>query len=378
MAGDSCWSGLSGHLRIATERHWRTAKTGERKPLLKPTQARLTPARLALFYVLIAGVWVAVSSELLFIEFESTVAITGFELLKGLGFVLASGALIYFIARRMLDRLLRSEESLRQSEAKRILLQRQLAQAQKLEALGRLAAGITHDFNNILEVIHGNADLLRQETGAPPSQAQARVQLILQAADRATNLTRQLLVFSRGQVLVLRPLNLNVVVAQATALLQRLVGVQVTIQLRLDSDLWNVMADATQINQVLMNLCLNARDAMPTGGALEIQTSNVIVAADVVERLAESSPGPHVLLSVRDWGIGIPPDVLERMFEPFYTTKINPQGTGLGLSTVYGIVKQSGGFIDVTTEMGSGTTISVYLPRTTAAATESELASVKG
>jgi len=346
--------------------------------LLKPTQTRLTPARLALLYVLISGVWVAVSSELLFLEFESTIPITGFELTKGLGFVLASGALIYFITKRMLDRLLRSEESLRQSEAKCVLLQRQLAQAHKLEALGRLAAGITHDFNNILEVIYGNAYLLRQETGAPPSQAQARLQLILQATDRATKLTRQLLAFSRGQVLVLRPLDLNLLVGQTTALLQHLVGVQVTVQLRLDPHLWNVMADATQINQVLMNLCLNARDAMPTEGALEIQTSNVIVGADVVERLAESNPGPHVLLSVRDWGIGIPPDVLERMFEPFYTTKINSQGTGLGLSTVYGIVKQSGGFIDVSTEMGMGTTISVYLPRTTAFAAESELPSVKG
>ena len=346
--------------------------------MVKPIQTRLTPAKLALLYVLISGVWVAVSSELLFLEFESKVAITGFELAKGLGFVLASGALIYFISRRMLDRLLRSEESLRQSEGKRELLQGQLAQAHKMEALGRMAAGITHDFNNILEVIHTSVYLLTHETTALPSQAQARVQFILQAADQGTNLTGQLLAFCRRQVLAGSALNLNVVVEQATALLQRLVGVQVTIQLRLDPDLWNVMAEATQINRVLMNLCLNARDAMPTGGALEIQTSNVIVAADVVERLAESSPGPHVLLSVRDWGIGIPPDVLERMFEPFYTTKINSQGTGLGLSTVYGIVKQSGGFIDVSTEMGRGTTISVYLPRTTASATKSELSFVKG
>jgi signal transduction histidine kinase len=348
-------------------------------PLLKPTQTRLTPARLALLYVLISGVWVAASSELLFLEFESKVAITGFELAKGLGFVLATGALIYFITRRMLDRLLRSEESLRQSDAKRIVLQQQLAQAQKLEALGRLAAGITHDFNNIVEVIHGSADLLRQETAAAPSQteARARLQLILQATDRGINLTRQLLAFSRCQVLVLRMLNLNVVVEQAIAFLQRLVGVQVTIQLRLDPGLWNVMADPTQINQVLMNLCLNARDAMPDGGALEIQTSNVMVVASAVESLGEGSPGEHVVVSVRDWGVGIPPDVRERMFEPFYTTKINARGTGLGLSTVYGIVKQSGGFINVTTEMGKGTTFLVYLPRTTAPATEAELSSVK-
>jgi two-component system, cell cycle sensor histidine kinase and response regulator CckA len=320
--------------------------------------------------VLISGVWVATSSELLFFEFESKVAITGFELAKGLGFVLTSGALIYFIERRMLDHLLRSEESLRQSEAKRELVQKQLAQAQKLEALGRLAAGITHDFNNILEAIHNCVYLLTHDTTVLPSKAQARVQLILQAADQGANLTSQLLAFCRRQVLVLSVLNLNVVVGRSTAFLQHLVGAQITIQLRLDPELWNVMADATQINQVLMNLCLNARDAMLTGGALEIQTSNVIVAADVVERLAESSPGPHVLLSVRDCGVGISKDVLERMFEPFYTTKINTQGTGLGLSTVYGIVKQSGGFIDVTTEMGRGTTFSVYLPRTTAAVTE--------
>lgn len=348
-------------------------------PLLKPNQIRLTPARLALLYVLISVVWVAVSSELLFLEFESKVAITAFELAKGLGFVLATGALIYFITRRMLDRLLRSEDSLRQSDAKRVALQQQLAQAQKLDALGRLAAGITHDFNNILEVIHCSADLLRQEIAATPSQteARARVQLILQAADRGISLTRQLLAFSRCQVLTLRMLNLNVVVEQAIAFLQRLVGVQVSIQLRLDPGLWNVMADPTQINQVLMNLCLNARDAMPDGGALEIQTSNVMVAADEVERLGEGSPGEHVVLTVRDSGVGIPPDVRERMFEPFYTTKTNGRGTGLGLSTFYGIVKQSGGFIDVTTEMGKGTTFFVYLPRTTAPAAEAGLSVVK-
>ncbi|MGB8781828.1 MAG: ATP-binding protein, partial [Terriglobales bacterium] len=239
-------------------------------------------------------------------------------------------------------------------------------------------AGITHDFNNLLEVIYGSVYLLRQETEALPSQAQARLELILQTADRGTNLTRQLLAFSRRQALVPKPLDLNAVIGEAAAFLQGLIRAQVTIQLHLDPGLWNVMADATQINQVLMNLCINARDAMPTGGAIEIQTSNVIVGADLTERLGEGTPGPHALLSVRDFGTGIPPDVLERIFEPFYTTKINTQGTGLGLSTVYGIVKQSGGFIDVTTEVGKGTTFSVYLPRMMAAVTEAELSSVEG
>jgi two-component system, cell cycle sensor histidine kinase and response regulator CckA len=345
--------------------------------LLDPTQTRLTPARLALLYVLISGVWVAVSSELLFLELESKAAITGFELAKGLGFVLATGALIYVITRRMLDRLVRSEESLRQSEAKRVQLRQQLAQAQKLEALGRLATGITHDFNNILEVIHGSVYLLGHETDSLPSQAQSRLQLISQAADRGANLTRQLLAFSRRQVLVLKPLNLNAVVGQATVFLRHLVGAQVTIQLRLEPELWNVMADVSQIDQVLMNLCINARDAMPTRGAIEIQTANVNLTADVIERLGEGSVGPYALLSVRDWGVGIPPDVLERIFEPFYTTKTIAEGTGLGLSTVYGIVKQSDGLIDVTTELGKGTTFSIYLPRTTTAVREAELSSVE-
>ena len=346
--------------------------------MLKPTQTRLTPRGLASLYVLISVVWVGVSSELLFLEFESKIAITGLELAKGFGFVLASAALIYFVTRRMLERLLHSEESLRQSEGKEALLRQQLAQAQKLEALGRLAAGITHDFNNILEVINSSVYLLKQETAEPPSQRQARLQLIVQAVERGSNLTRQLLAFSSRQALVLRPLNLNMVIEGATAFLQTLVGGRVMIQQRLDPALWDAKADTAQVNQVLMNLCVNARDAMPEGGTLEIQTSNVIVAADVVERLGQGTPGEHVLLRVRDLGSGIQPDVLERMFEPFYTTKADTRGTGLGLSTVYGIVKQSGGFIDVITEVGQGTTFSVYLPRTTRAGTEAELSTARG
>jgi len=314
----------------------------------------------------------------LFLEFESKIAITGLELAKGFGFVLASAALIYFVTRRMLERLLHSEESLRQSEGKEALLRQQLAQAQKLEALGRLAAGITHDFNNILEVINSSVYLLKQETAEPPSQRQARLQLIVQAVERGSNLTRQLLAFSSRQALVLRPPNLNMVIEGATAFLQTLVGGRVMIQQRLDPALWDAKADTAQVNQVLMNLCVNARDAMPEGGTLEIQTSNVIVAADVVERLGQGTPGEHVLLRVRDLGSGIQPDVLERMFEPFYTTKADTRGTGLGLSTVYGIVKQSGGFIDVITEVGQGTTFSVYLPRTTRAGTEAELSTARG
>ena len=212
--------------------------------MIKPTQTRLTPSRLAFLYVLIAGIWVAVSSELLFVEFESKATVTAFEIAKGLAFVLASGALIYFITRRMLDRLFRSENALRQSEAKLVRLQQQLAHAQKLEALGRLAAGITHDFNNILEVIYGSVYLLRSEATTLSSTAQDRLQLIIEAAERGNNLTRQLLAFSSRQVLVLEPLNLNAVVKQAMAFLQGLVGAQISIQLRLDPELWNVTADA--------------------------------------------------------------------------------------------------------------------------------------
>ena len=345
--------------------------------MLKLTRTRLTPRRVALLYLLISGIWVAVSSEFLFLEVESKTAITAFEIAKGLLFVLASGGLIYFITRRMLDRLVRSEESLRESENKRRRLQQQLIQAQKLEALGRLAAGITHDFNNILEVIHGSADLLRSETDDSSPQARARIQLILQAVGRGSDLTRQLLAFSRRQTLVLRPVDLNVVVRESAAFLQGLAGAQFTIQLQLDPELWTVMADATQLAQVLMNLCMNARDAMPSGGVLEIQTGNLTIGGDIIERLAESNPGPHVLLRVRDFGSGIPQDVQDQMFEPFFTTKSDSQGTGLGLSMVYGIVKQSGGFIDVTSEMGKGTTFYVYLPRTTATLTEVESFSAK-
>jgi two-component system cell cycle sensor histidine kinase/response regulator CckA len=328
----------------------------------KPWLVRLTPARLALIYVLLSAFWVVVSSELLLIELKTSVAITRFEVIKGLAFIGASGAVIYWISRTLLEQLRRSENSLQNSEQHRRFLEHRLLQSQKMEALGRLAGGIAHDFNNTLTVILSACHLLKKDKndGADASQ---HIESIARAASSATGLTRQLLAFSRRQVLEIRSINLNDVVSEVSKMVVTLLPANVTLELRLDPDLWTVVADPSQITQILMNLCLNARDAMPSGGSIGITTSNQIVGAEIVLRLPEITPGPNVVLTVKDNGNGISPALLDQIFEPFFTTKPEDRGTGLGLSTVYGIVKLSGGCIDVTSQVGKGSAFAIYFPK---------------
>ncbi len=241
-------------------------------------------------------------------------------------------------------------------------LEEQFRQAQKMEAVGRLAGGIAHDFNNILTVIAGYGEMLAERVADSPA-IDEEVQEILRAADHATVLTSQLLIFSRRHMVSHESLDLNTVVGKIERMLRRIIGEDVELVTVPGPELARVRADAAQIEQVIMNLAVNSRDAMPEGGRLTIETANVELDAAYGRSHIGVREGEYVMLAVSDTGKGIPPEVRSRLFEPFFTTKERGKGTGLGLSTVYGIVKQSGGEIWVYSEVGKGTTFKIYLPR---------------
>jgi two-component system, cell cycle sensor histidine kinase and response regulator CckA len=241
-------------------------------------------------------------------------------------------------------------------------IQEQLAQSQKMNAVGQLAGGVAHDFNNVLQAIIGYSDLLLANH-RPTDPSFQDIMQIKQNANRAASLVRQLLAFSRRQTLRPEVLNLNDRLYDLSMLLKRLLGERVELDLSHGRDLWYVKADVNQFEQVVVNLAVNARDAMPTGGKLVIRTGNVTASEAARLNVIGMPAAEYVMVAVSDTGTGMPPEVIEKIFEPFFTTKEVGKGTGLGLSTVFGIVKQSGGFIDVDSSVGQGTTFRIYLPR---------------
>jgi signal transduction histidine kinase/CheY-like chemotaxis protein len=255
-----------------------------------------------------------------------------------------------------------SNKELKKEIAVREQAEQALREAQKMEAVGRLAGGIAHDFNNLLMVIRGHAALSLNRVGSDGT-LRRELNEILKWTDRAATLTRRLLAFSRKQVLQLRVIELNALVGQVKDLLPPVIGEDIHLVMELNPELGRVKADSAQMEQVIMNLVFNARDAMPEGGELMIQTANTELDEAFAQRHAGAQPGQHVMLAVHDTGRGMSEEVLSHIFEPFFTTKDRTKGTGLGLATVYGTVRQSGGCITVSSKVGEGTTFQIYLPR---------------
>jgi len=247
--------------------------------------------------------------------------------------------------------------------SREIQLEQQFQQSQKMEALGRLAGGIAHDFNNLLTIIHLSTRLLERQV-EPNTTLWKHIQRIEETGERAANLTKQLLSFSRREIIEPQIVNLNYLVSELSGMLQRVIGEDVELVTTLGEDLWSVKADSSQIEQVIVNLAVNARDAMPEGGTLAIETANVILDQVYAGRHVDARHGEHVMLAVSDTGVGISDDVREHLFEPFFTTKEREQGTGLGLSTVFGIVTRGDGHIRVISEEGAGARFEIYLPST--------------
>ena len=252
--------------------------------------------------------------------------------------------------------------AVKQDITQRKQFKEQWHQAQKMEAIGKLAGNIARDFTNLLTVIHGNAELVLADEGQLKDQNRRYLKQITDATERAADLTRQLLAFGRKQVIQFQPLSLNHVISSYTKMLNRVIGERITLQCRYAEDLPAVSADVGLIEQILINLIVNARDAMPQGGSIHINTEALNIDAAHVQTHPEARPGEFVCITVGDTGTGIYPEYLPRIFEPFFTTKEAGKGAGLGLATVYGIVKQHQGWIEASSQLGKGTTFKIFLP----------------
>jgi nitrogen-specific signal transduction histidine kinase len=245
--------------------------------------------------------------------------------------------------------------------------ERQLRQAQKFEAIGQLTGGVAHDFNNLLTVVIGNAGLLEQRLDGRDEDLRSLVDTILKAAKLGAELTHNLLAYSRRQMLAPAATDVAALIEGMRLLLERTLGEHIDITISHERGIDDAYVDASQLQNAILNLCLNARDAMPEGGRLRIDVSNTELDADSVQWHADLAPGPYVRIAVSDTGTGMPDEVMRRAFEPFFTTKESDRGTGLGLSMVFGFIRQTGGHLDVDSEVGKGTTIQLYLPRADAA-----------
>jgi two-component system, cell cycle sensor histidine kinase and response regulator CckA len=287
---------------------------------------------------------------------------------------LKSGAVDYVLKDRLSSLPQRVRRALREADERRErqALEQRLRQAQRVEVIGQLAGGVAHDFNNVLTVIGGFA-ALTLDTFAADDPRRQDLEEIQTATRRGSDLTRQLLAFARQQVLAPKVIDLNAIIVSTRRMLERLIGEDIDFVTVLAEDLGRVRADSGQIEQAIMNLVINARDAMPEGGKLTIETRNTELDESYAQAHVAVEPGRYVVMATSDTGVGMSQDVLSHLFEPFFTTKAQGQGTGLGLATVYGIVKQSGGDIWVDSEVGRGTTFKVYLPRIDAPLDETAL-----
>jgi nitrogen-specific signal transduction histidine kinase/CheY-like chemotaxis protein len=259
--------------------------------------------------------------------------------------------------------VLRGTQALYTEVDRRAAAEAALRQSQKLEAIGQLTGGIAHDFNNLLTIIIGNLEGLQRQLSGADAKVRRRADNAMHGAQRAATLTKRLLAFSRQQPLTPTPIDVNRLMGGLSDFLQRALGEEIELEVVGGGGLWPVEVDAAELESVLVNLAVNARDAMPKGGKLTVEASNSYLDDAYCSRHSDVKPGQYVLISVTDNGVGMTEDVVQHAFEPFYTTKQAGQGTGLGLSQVYGFVKQSGGHVKIYSEIGEGTAIKVYLPR---------------
>ena len=273
-------------------------------------------------------------------------------------FVIAAG-------RRYVLALAQKSAALAEEMARREASEGQLRQLQKMEALGQLTGGLAHDFNNMLAIIIGNLDMLARRLAGDEARRRF-VDQALEGAQRAARLTQSLLAFSRQQPLAPKPLDANRTVSEMSRILRSTLGEQITIETVLAGGLWPALIDQSQLESAVLNLAINARDAMPNGGKLTIETANAFLDEAYARADSTVTPGQYVLLAVTDTGVGMPPDVADKAFDPFFTTKPAGHGTGLGLSQIHGFLKQSGGHVKIYSELGNGTTVKLYLPRSPA------------